>query len=72
MARTGNRNRKRVQSRFKMKHYRPFILFRCQMIGCCNFFTRDTINGDPRYCGSHLDKYGNMLKQLKQFTINLP
>ena len=32
---------------------------------CCNFFTRDTINGDPKYCGSHLDKHGNMQKQFK-------
>ena len=69
---TGTGNRKRVRSRFKIKQCRPFILFRCQLIGCCSFFTRDTINGDPRYCGSHLDKYGNMLKELKKFTEKLP
>ena len=63
MSKTGKR--KRPQHRIKMKYHRPFILFKCHLRTCCNFFTRDTINGDPKYCGSHLDKYGNMQMQFK-------
>lgn len=70
MSRTGKRNRKRSQSRIKMTHYRPFVLYKCQLMGCCNFFTRDTYNGDPKYCGSHMDKYGNMLKELRVPSIH--
>lgn len=60
--------KKRPDHRIKIRScYRPFNLYKCHLISCCNFFTRDTINGDPKYCGSHLDKWGNMQKELKQY-----
>jgi len=33
--------------------YRSFNLYKCQKKTCCNFFTRDTYNGNPKYCQSH-------------------
>lgn len=66
MTNTGIRNRQRPQYRIKnSNHYSSFVLFKCQLVTCCNFFTRDTYYGDPKYCHSHIDKHGNLGKQFK-------
>jgi len=40
-------------ARLSISKYRPFNLYKCQKETCCNFFTRDTYNGNPKYCKSH-------------------
>jgi len=65
MGNTGTRNRKRPRYRIKVTKKMPFELFKCQLETCNNFFSRNVYYGDPKYCGSHLDKHGNLLKQLK-------
>ena len=40
-------------AKIRISMYRHFTLYKCQKKTCCNFFTRDTYNGNPKYCQSH-------------------
>ena len=40
-------------AKLRISDHRNFTLYKCQKKTCCNFFTRDTYNGNPKYCQSH-------------------
>lgn len=63
-------NTRKSGNRIKTRASRPFVLYHCKLDTCCNFFTKDTINGDPKYCDSHKDKHGELLDECWQYREN--